>query len=397
MSSNIVFIGKVNSGKSSLFNCLTGVNYNLVGSKPGLTIDVVMQNVFGNCLFDTPGINNINELDDVTTKIGNIDIICLVIPCNDVIDRLYRDIVKRLSALKMCIVRSKYDLVDNDIVCNAFSNIDSCNVSIFNKRSIDKLRRYLFSESEYHNCRNVEFTIFGRSNVGKSTIANAILNEDRFVVRDEIGTTKEVNKSNMDYPSTSLAITIVDTPGYRKNKQISDYELQSQDKTNTQLDQQWSANNMCFVVLNAFDGLTYADKKIIDHALNGFVVVILINKIDLVSFSILKDMKRIIKSQYPFVDLFSVSAFNSNDVKTIKKNIFSMANIGQVTFKTSEINKWIGSTGKNYIKYGVWIGGVSIKIFTRKHLLKSEISFLHKSFCNWFKYKGIKPKFTFHS
>jgi GTP-binding protein len=429
---NVVFIGKTNAGKSALFNEIVGESASIVNEKENMTIDAVMRMRGDICFFDTPGIDSVVNFHNVYSKIRRISVLCIVIPADERVNRFYTDLIKYSPAMYTCIIHSKTDVVRYNHMIDEISGIDSFHVSIFDKNSIKKLREVLcrkayelqdsvnaleddFNELTEHNrdgthvCQNdeyddendsdieneqnIEFCIFGRANVGKSTIANSIIGYERFVTRDEIGTTLEVNHSIIK--NRGVKIIVSDTPGYRKNKDIDDISLVSQGMVNQYLNKSWHYNNICCVVLNASDGFTRTDQKIIDEAIHGFVTMIVVNKSDLVSDVILQDIIDDIRNRYAMVQVMAVSALIKNDINRLKRAMVNMIHMAKINIRTPDLNRWVQSLGLTQIKYGVHINGVYCKIFTKKVPQKNEQVFIEKSFCRWFNLRGIRPALEF--
>lgn len=414
---NILFIGKTNAGKSSLFNKIVEENASIVNEKENMTIDLVMRTHENINFFDSPGMSSLDDIDVMIQKVPHIDILCIIIPYNDHIDKFYTNIIKKYcNKYHICIIHTKSDLSSYDTRYN-IPNVDNFHVSIYNYKSIKDLRKYLLQQSKskiyidkdeallsnvtlqstqsstskaHHN---VEFCIFGRSNVGKSTIANAILGYNRFVVRDEIGTTLEINHSVLE--NDHMRIILSDTPGYRKNNNIDKLSLLSQDKVEDHMNQTWYHNHICCVVISAVDGLTSTDQKIINKVLQSFVVLIVVNKSDLVTCERLQYILNEIDIKYPMIQSVCVSALMSYDMKQLKKMLYKLIDSAKFEIKTSSLNKWIQSLNMNFVKYAVHIQGIHCKLFVKKIPKKNEQMYIARSFCQWFNLQNIKPNLEF--
>lgn len=389
---NIILIGTTNAGKSTLFNLLVEENASIVSNVEHLTRDIVLRKYNNKNFYDTPGLRDIADLDSLSNIVFSLDIICLVISTFEGLTKLHFDIIKKYRDKNLCVVYTKQDL--HHQVTRDISGIKSFMVSMYDMKSIATLRKYLL-DGIYSKPENYfQVAIFGRANVGKSTIANSILGRDRFLARDEIGTTLEVNQEMAS--SNSINFVLYDTPGYRKNKHLPEISHASQKRVMQHLQQKWSYQNLCLVVLDAKDNITKTDKKILDLACDAFKTLIVINKKDLISHVTLNDMIKKIQHEYKTFYVIAISALEKYDIVRLHKILSkSITSSMPIKISTPSLNQWLQSLNISYIKYGVHIRGVEFKIFSKKHPTRDIVAFMQNRFCHRFNLPGIRPIFEF--
>ena len=354
--------------KSSLFNALLDEDVSVVADKENLTRDVVKRSCGDVVLYDTPGVCSVKDLAKVEHILSQINIVCIVSSIQEGVDKLYFDLIKKYAThAEICFVHTKKDLPHSDI--NEISDVKSFAVSIYDKKSLNVLKNWLFQADKIKVNQqdiDVKLHIFGRSNVGKSTIANALLEQNRFLVADEIGTTIEVNQEIIK--RYALNIAIYDTPGFRKNKHLDGIDAMVQDRIENCCAQKWHADQFCCVVLNAEDGVTTADKKILDTVSNSFILLIVINKKDLISDVLLRDMQKMTRQTYKIFDVIAISSLNSRDIMKLRGILRNMLKKShEIKISTSHLNKWMHALNMKFLKYIVYIEGVNFKIFYEKN------------------------------
>ena len=228
----VCLVGKPNVGKSSLFNRLIKENKSIIMDTPGVTRD----RIYGRCnyqdksfyLIDTGGITIGNDdfskdiLMQATLAIDEADLVLFVvdgIEDIDAHDRLVAEILhksnKKIIVFVIKIDNDKrkdnvygfYELGFSDILC----------VSASHNIGIDNLLKTITNdlpEEVVEIDDSLKFCIIGRPNVGKSSLINAILNEDRAIVSDIAGTTRDAIDTKFKYNHED--ITVIDTEGMRK-------------------------------------------------------------------------------------------------------------------------------------------------------------------------------------
>ena len=376
--SKVVFFGRSNVGKSSVFNAIVGKNIAVVGEIENLTNDptrFVGQNV---TVFDTPGVSKIEDLKLVESKIGNFDTACIVIEPNMSIE-LEKKILAYFKNKECIFVLNKAD-TDGEFVV---PSIESIPVSAISGQNIDLLRRRIGFYGLSKKLRKI--FLIGRSNVGKSSIGNYLLGINRFKVVDEIGTTRDL--VGEDFGSFEL----FDTPGYRKNNNLNSIEKASQYRLERLIQ---SKETGCVVmVVDASIGLTKGDRILIDKLLESFVVVICVNKVDLVPKNWLLDIVKEIKRIYPNLVLVEVSAKTGEGMYRLRAvaRDFAAMKLGKI--KTSYLNKWLRmQKGFEFIKYITQKSPTSFIVFSKRRIDQHQLRFLERSLLSYLNLNGVRIK-----
>ncbi|WMY95375.1 MAG: ribosome biogenesis GTPase Der [Arsenophonus sp.] len=368
----IALVGRSNVGKSTLFNRLTNSRDALVADVPGLTRDRKYGRAFllGQefIIIDTGGINSSEEkiqlhiFSQSLLAIQEADIIFFLVDINSGIISLDYKFMKNLrsSNKEIYLLVNKTDGCDfNNIFSNfcvlgikniypiaalygfgIFSLIKKVISSCYKKKIIDEIRLPLkFSNSfdflsrEKKNVINntqenpfdpfllpIKLAIVGRPNVGKSTLINSILGEDRVVVYDMPGTTRD----SIDIPMErkKYKYILIDTAGIRKRKNITEkYEKFSVIKTLQSIEYA----HVVLLVMDAKDGVFDQDLSLLDIIVHtGRSLVIVMNKWDAISWRERKSIKSILNLRLNFIKFVRVhfiSALNGSGIDHMFQSI----------------------------------------------------------------------------
>ena len=293
----VCIIGKPNVGKSTLFNKLIGEKKSIILDTPGVTRD----RIYGNLeykeknllLIDTGGItiekDNFNEDIKMQAEIAieEANIIIFVVDGRSELsldDYKVRDMLIK-SGKKVIVAVNKLDnqkmLSENiynyyELGFEYVIGISSVqNIGIGNL--LDEVVKDLKEDIKKED-NSIKFCIIGRPNVGKSSLINALVGEDRVIVSNIAGTTRDATDTKFKYNGEDF--TVIDTAGMRKKgkifESIEKYSLLRSLKAIEQ-------SNVCVVVINAMEGIIEHDKHIISYAEEaGKAIVLVINKWDTV-------------------------------------------------------------------------------------------------------------------
>lgn len=296
----VAIVGRPNVGKSTLFNVFADEKISIVKDTPGVTRD----RIYADCkwrnttfqIIDTGGIEP--ESEDIILKqmrrqaelaMDIADVIVFITDVNAGVTQSDIEVSHMLRKTKkpVILVCNKCDRVGappDDIY--EFYNLgigEPIAISAGKKLGIGELLDEIYYkfdsvEEEIEDEETIKVAIIGKPNAGKSSIVNKILGEDRVIVSDIAGTTRDAIDTHLKNEFGKYIF--IDTAGIRrKNKVYEKLEKYAVLKAKTAIDRA----NVCLIVIDATVGVTEQDEKIAGLAHEaGKGVIIVINKWDLV-------------------------------------------------------------------------------------------------------------------
>lgn len=298
----VALVGRPNVGKSTLFNQLTRSRDAVVADRPGVTRDrhygVCREGDRAFVVVDTGGLyGDGDELADLTfgqaeAAIDEADVIVLVCDARDGLmpgDRRILDEARR-RAKALVVAVNKADAADAIATLAEFAPLGvdpTLPVSAAHRRGLDALvaavaARFPAPVSGEKEAREsssgdaVRLAIIGRPNVGKSTLVNRLLGEERVIVSDVAGTTRDAIEVPLERDGQRFVL--IDTAGVRRRARVEDeVEKISVIKTIAAIE----SAEVVIVMLDASEGVTEQDVTVLGHALEaGRGIVVAVNKWD---------------------------------------------------------------------------------------------------------------------
>ena len=291
----VAIVGRPNVGKSQLFNRLAGSDSAIVSEEAGTTRDRHFARAeWGGRAFwlvDTGGLTDDQSIPmdveiqkQVMQAIAEADLMLLVVDAKTGLHPQDQRVVELLrdSRKPWLLVANKVD-DPRSTDFYEFYNLgagDPIPVSAINgKNSGDLLDEVVsrFPESTVEDDDSLRVAVIGRPNVGKSSLVNRLLGEDRLVVAAEAGTTRDAIDTPMQYHGQTL--TFVDTAGLRRQSKIDDgIEFYSSLRTRRAIERA----QICVLMLDAVVGLENQDLKIATLAWDhGCGLIVVVNKWDI--------------------------------------------------------------------------------------------------------------------
>ena len=355
----VCLVGRPNTGKSTIFNKLIKKRVSIIEDAPGVTRDRIYGNVnyksYSFNLIDTGGIdleeNNFNESikAQVEIAIEESDVIVFVIDGKEQLtsnDYLVRDMLRK-SGKKVVVAINKVDnkkVNDNiyDFYTLGFdyyipvSGEHNTGLSDLLDAITSEFNEFLQEEDEDNR---LKFCVIGRPNVGKSSLINALLNEERVIVSNEAGTTRDAIDTIFTYDKQEYVL--IDTAGLRKKGKIYEsVEKYSLLRSMQAIDR----SDVCLLVINAIEGIVEHDKHIASYALDaGKAIVIVVNKWDVIEDKD-ESMKKWIKEirnnfQFmPYAKIVFVSAKTRKRIHTLMPEVLKSYENTCKEVKTNIIN-----------------------------------------------------------
>ena len=387
----IALVGRPNVGKSTIFNRLVGSKISIIEDTPGVTRDriyaLAKYKDYRFNIIDTGGIDVSKEKFNSEIKvqaeiaISEADVILFIVDGVEGLnenDRAVRDILYK-SNKKVIVVINKIDnkkSKDNMYDFYELGFEHYFNVSAEHNQGFDELLKEALSDftdlDYFEEDSRVKFSIIGRPNVGKSSLVNALLNEERVIVSSEAGTTRDSIDTVFKYDKEEYVV--IDTAGMRKKGKI--YETVEKFSLLRSM-KSIARSDVCALVINAEEGIIEHDKHIASYALDeGKAIVLVVNKIDTVKDFDKKEFEKKMRAEFQFlsyVPIVYVSALKKTKIHTLMPEIIKVYNNSYKEIKTSVLNNVIRDAydqniapsykGRRLkIYYAVQVGVVPIRI-----------------------------------
>ena len=357
MKKTVCIIGKPNVGKSTIFNRLVKDKKAIIMDTPGVTRDRLYDTVTYNnksfFLIDTGGIeighDDFNEDIKVQAEIAidESDLILFVVDGKNELDPndyLIRDMLIK-SHKDVIVVVNKLDNDKRKDNVYGFYELGfehvfgvSAEHNIGFKELMDFITESMKETEEIFDS-TLKFAIIGRPNVGKSSLINALLNEERVIVSNVAGTTRDAIDTKFNYNGEEYIA--IDTAGMRKKGKIyEDIEKYSLIRSLKAIER----SDVCVVVIDANEGIIEHDKHIVSYATEaGKGIVLVVNKWDTVKNpdQEIKKWKQLIEVEFqfiPYVKVVFLSAKEKKRIHTLMPEVISAYENNNKEVQTSLLN-----------------------------------------------------------
>ncbi|MFD2045874.1 ribosome biogenesis GTPase Der [Ornithinibacillus salinisoli] len=316
----VAIVGRPNVGKSTIFNRLVGERISIVEDIPGVTRDRIyaqaewLTKSFN--VIDTGGIEIGDEpllvqmRQQAEIAIDEADVIIFILNGKEGITAADEEVAKLLFKSNKPIVLA-VNKIDNPEMRNEIYEYYSLGFGqpfpISGAHGLglgdlldEVVKQFPQSEMEEIDDETISFSLIGRPNVGKSSLVNALLNEERVIVSEIEGTTRDaidtkLHKDDQDY-------IIIDTAGMRKRGKV--YETTEKYSVLRAL-RAIERSDVVLVLIDADTGIREQDKKIAGYAHDaGRAIVIVVNKWDTVETNekIMKEFEGKIRAHFQYLD-----------------------------------------------------------------------------------------------
>ena len=354
----VALVGRPNVGKSTLFNKIIGKQVSIIEDIPGVTRDRIYQEATYNkkkfYLIDTGGIDatkmdfNTEIKMQAEIAIDEADVVVFMVDGKEGLttnDLIIRDILRRtnkkvvVAINKMDVKEAKDNLYDfYELGFDTYIPISGIHNTGFIEL-MDTITIH-FHEQEEKEDNRVKFSIIGRPNVGKSSLTNALLNEERVVVSDIAGTTRDSIDSVLKYNNEEFVV--IDTAGMRKKgKVFESIEKYSLFRSLKSIDR----SDICLVVINAEEGIMEHDKHIAGYAIErGKGLIFVVNKWDKVKDTTIQEFEKRMREEFqfaPYAPIVFLSALTKKRIHTLMPEIVKVNESIQREVKTSILNEVI--------------------------------------------------------
>jgi GTPase len=388
MIPTIALVGRPNVGKSTLFNKLTKSRDALVADVPGLTRD----RRYGRCeingqtvtLIDTGGLFGDDVLSESLTQqtqlaVAEADLVVLLLDGRDGITSADQDVVSylRRESVNFIPVVNKIDGIGEDqalVEVSQFGFGDPLLISASHSRGLKTLSESLLAkltdtgaferEAEVATNKGIHVAVVGRPNVGKSTLINRMLGEERQVVFDMPGTTKDAidipfHRNDTDY-------VLIDTAGVRRKGRVE--EITEKFSVVKAL-QAMERAHVVILVVDATEGVVEQDLHVLQYALEaGAALLVAVNKWD----GLDEDQRDRVKYSVdrrlafvPWVPLQRISALHGTGVGLLFEMIDTVYAAGEFDVSTSLLTRLVRNMVAAHPAPSVRGRQIKIKVATR--------------------------------
>lgn len=338
----VAIVGRPNVGKSTIFNRIVGERVSIVEDIPGVTRDRIYSsadwlthefNIIdtgGIDLRDEPFLEQIRQQAEIA--MDEADVIIFLVNGRDGVTVQDEQVAKILFRAKKPVILAvnKIDNPDMKTMIYDFYTLGmgepfaiSGSHGLGLGDLLDEVAKHFPKEDEEDYPDDViKFSLIGRPNVGKSSLVNSFLGEERVIVSEVAGTTRDAVDTQYEYEGQPYVI--IDTAGMRKKGKV--YETTEKYSVLRAL-RAIERSDVVLVVLNAEEGIQEQDKKIAGYAHEaGKAVIIVVNKWDAIEKDekTMNVMTRKIREHFLFLDyapIMFVSAISGKRVHSILETI----------------------------------------------------------------------------
>ncbi len=365
-TTEILIIGRPNVGKSTIINRLTRSNKAITHDMPGVTRDLVSYPcIHGEKEFlitDSGGIL-LGKINDITMQsniealvkkgIERADKIIFIVDGREGLNPLDKVIANYLRPYqeKVVVAANKLDNPKTLFQSSSFYKLglgEPFAVSATQGHGFDDMMTHLLKDIQaagksvltMHQ-RAFRIAIVGRPNVGKSSLVNAIINDERILVDDVAGTTRDAIEVYFNHGENQYVF--VDTAGLRKKARVTEsVEFYSTVRSQKSIDNA----DLVVVILDSIEFLNVQDKKIINLVLDAKKpMIIFVNKWDLTvkSDQARKDLEIILIDELPFLENYPIifgSAKTKHNIGKLFQTIPDIIMTATKRISTSEVNQF---------------------------------------------------------
>lgn len=360
----IAIVGRPNVGKSTLYNRLAGRKLAIVEDIPGVTRD--WQKTQGQLwdlkleIYDTAGLEGFeseiikNQIIIQTTNVLNeVDVILMVIDSREPILASDHKLAEMLRCLQkpIILIANKCEgqrRQEGYLESFTLGLGDPMPFSAAHGEGLDELYQGLlpyakdkeFEEIQVGSNEQLKLAIVGRPNVGKSTLINALMGEERLLTGDQPGITRDAIA--IDWSYRNHPIQLIDTAGMRRKARIDEHleRLSVQDSLEAIRYAQ-----VVIIVMDANEPLNKQDLTIASHVLEeGRALIIALNKWDEANQQKLPEIRRSLSSllsQAKGLRLQPISALKKKNLDELMTHVLDVYQLWNTRISTSQLNRWL--------------------------------------------------------
>ena len=358
----VAVVGRPNVGKSTFFNKIVGKRVSIVEDTPGVTRDRIYAEAEWNGikfdLIDTGGIEPDSKdiilsqmREQAQMAMDMADVILFIVDGKDGITTADEEVagMLRRTGKKIILLVNKIDnprkLPDNFYDFYTLGLGEPIPISSVNMLNLGDVLDDIvksFPDKKYEETDDIKVSVIGKPNVGKSSLINALVNDNRVIVSPIAGTTRDAIDTPFEWEGNKYLL--IDTAGIRRKSKVNeDIERYSVIRSIAAIER----CDVCLVLIDAEEGLTEQDKKIAGEAHEaGKGIVVVVNKWDLVhkETNTMRDYRRKIESELLFMSyapVIFISALKKERLAEVMAMVKFVAEKRALRVPTGQLNSLI--------------------------------------------------------
>lgn len=358
----VAVVGRPNVGKSTFFNKIVGRRVSIVEDTPGVTRDRIYAEAEWNGikfdLIDTGGIEPDSKdiilsqmREQAQMAMDMADVILFIVDGKDGITTADEEVagMLRRTGKKIILLVNKIDnprkIPDNFYDFYALGLGEPIPISSVNMLNLGDVLDDIvksFPDNKYEETDDIKVSVIGKPNVGKSSLINALVNDNRVIVSPIAGTTRDAIDTPFEWEENKYLL--IDTAGIRRKSKVNeDIERYSVIRSIAAIER----CDVCLVLIDAEEGLTEQDKKIAGEAHEaGKGIVVVVNKWDLVhkETNTMRDYRRKIESELLFMSyapVIFISALKKERLGEVMAMVKFVAEKRALRVPTGQLNSLI--------------------------------------------------------
>jgi len=428
----VAVVGRPNVGKSTFFNRIVGKRVSIVEDTPGVTRDRIYSEaewngiVFG--LIDTGGIEPASQdiilsqmREQAQIAMDMADVIIFMVDGKEgmtAADTEVANMLRRTGKKVILLVNKVDNPMDPPDTLYDFYELgigEPVPVSSANKLNfgdiLDEIVESFHDDASTEEDDSVKLAVIGKPNVGKSSLVNALINENRVIVSPIAGTTRDSIDTPFEWNGDKY--TLIDTAGIRRKSKVSeDIEKYSVIRAVAAIER----SDVSVLMMDANDGVTDQDKKIAGLAHEaGKGIIVVVNKWDLIEkdTNTMNEFKKKISSELSFMSYAPILFISVKDrlrLEEVMKTAKAVSEIRATRVATGQLNSLIidammmkqppADKGKRLKVYYVSQVGVKPPLFSfqvnKRSLMHFSYSrYLENKIREAFGFEGTSIKFVF--
>lgn len=358
----VAVVGRPNVGKSTFFNKIVGRRVSIVEDTPGVTRDRIYAEAEWNGikfdLIDTGGIEPDSKdiilsqmREQAQMAMDMADVILFIVDGKDGITTADEEVATMLrrTGKKIILLVNKIDnprkIPDNFYDFYALGLGEPIPISSVNMLNLGDVLDDIvksFPDKKYEETDDIKVSVIGKPNVGKSSLINALVDDNRVIVSPIAGTTRDAIDTPFEWEGSKYLL--IDTAGIRRKSKVNeDIERYSVIRSIAAIER----CDVCLVLIDAEEGLTEQDKKIAGEAHEaGKGIVVVVNKWDLVhkETNTMRDYRRKIESELLFMSyapVIFISALKKERLAEVMAMVKFVAEKRALRVPTGQLNSLI--------------------------------------------------------